>query len=134
MLVRAQALHLKLKLLHLHLIQQLAGHLVSFGLLLLLVLQVAANDVESMILQYEAVAQSTLVANCRHNEILSLGNALTHDLRNLLAQRCLNEADEEHLEHVDKAVLLVDVLESLALHVGFQHLDARSHLIAETLL
>ena len=56
MLVRAKALHLKLQLLHLHLIQELARHLISLFLLFLLVLQVTADYIESMILQNEAVA------------------------------------------------------------------------------
>ena len=81
-------------------------------------LQVTADYIESMILQYEAVAKPSLISDCRHNQIFSFSNSLTHDLWDFLAQWILYEADEEHLEHVNETVLLVDVLESFAFHVG----------------
>ena len=66
-LVRAKALHLKLQLLHLHLIQKLAGHLISLFLLFLLVLQMTADYIKSMILEYETVTKTTLVSNSWYN-------------------------------------------------------------------
>ena len=58
---------------HLHLLDQLPRHLVSFILLLGLVLEMAPDYVEDLIFESEAVAKTALVSYSRQHQILALG-------------------------------------------------------------
>ena len=133
-LVGGQPRHLELQLLHLHLVEKLSGHLVSLRLLLLLVLQVRSDDIEDAVTEHKAVAQPTLVPDRRDPQILALGNTLIYHARYFFAQRGAREADQEHLEHVDISVLLIDVFIAFAPEKHFQHVTSIGHPITMALL
>ena len=133
-LIKLQPANAVLKLLHLHLLDELPRHLVPLVLLLGLVLEVAPDDVEDLVFEGEAVAEAALVPHARHEQVLALGETVGADAANVLVHVALREADEEHLVHVLVAVALVDVLQVRILQVHLKHLDSRLHFPLEALL
>ena len=77
-----------------------------------------ANDIKQVILQHKAVGEATFVSQGGDDHIFAFGNLARLDHANIFHQWCLNEADEEHLELTNVIVFLINVSETLFIHVG----------------
>ena len=70
------------------------------------------NHIKDAIAQDKAINETTFVSHCRDCQVLALSHALAHNISNLIAKRGARKADQEHLEHVYIAVLVVNVLKA----------------------
>ena len=118
----------------LHLGDEFSRHEVALVLLLNLVLEVAADDVENVVVEDKAVAEAALVAHSRDHQVLAFGQAAAGDSAQLSEKRLFDEDDQEHLVHRHVRLLLVDILEPLRLEEEFKLLRALVNLGLEALL
>lgn len=75
-------------------------------------LQVTANHVEYVVSECEAVADSSLVSYCGNEHIFAFCQSSTRHTTDVLDQRSLSVASDEHLEHGYVTVLWINILEA----------------------
>ena len=92
-------------------------------------LQVTADDVENIVFEGKAVAETTFVSNSSDQYIKSLSDVFAFDSAHIGHESFFNKNDQEHLVHRNVTVLRVNVVESLFYQENFKLLNARIHFL-----